>query len=76
MLNGVAPHPSPLPRERELVFWSRRGTLEPRWLKHHDRAADDPVFPVKIEQSVGDEFIGHGLAVIEPERQQNLVAPE
>jgi len=28
------------------------------------------------EQSVGDEILGHGLAVIEPERQQDLVAPE
>jgi len=31
---------------------------------------------LQFEQSVGDKIIGHGLAVIEPEQQQGLVAPE
>ena len=31
---------------------------------------------LQLEKRVGDDIIGHRLAVIEPERQQDLVASE
>jgi hypothetical protein len=31
---------------------------------------------LQFEQGVGDDVVGHGLAVIEPEREQDLEAPE
>jgi len=31
---------------------------------------------LQFEQGVGDEVVGYGLAVIEPEREQDLVASE
>jgi hypothetical protein len=38
------------------------------------RHGPEPLF--QFEQSLGDKIIRHGFAVIESERQQDLVAPE
>ena len=37
---------------------------------------DGPELLLPFEQGLRDEVVGHGLAVIEPEREQDLVASE